>query len=303
MQQASKSPATGLNVAPLKDDFGAQIFDVDLQTADDALLQKVVETFHAHGAIVLRNQTMEPDDLMRFIQAFGEPELHTQTKFCLPGYPHIFKISNMVDENGEPIGAHNDGLGWHTDYSYKEEPVMCTMLYAVTVPEEGGDTLLADQVAAYNDLPDDEKAVLDTLKIHHSLVHFIQNRDFNSYEITDELRRENPDVIHPLVRVHPADGRKALWVSTGTVKHILGMEDEEAMALIERLVAYTTQPKYVYQHKWQKGDLLMWDNRCTLHTGTRYDDVKYQRMAHRLWVKGERPIAVWDASEDARKAS
>ena len=165
MQQASKSPETGLMIAPLKDNFGAQIFDVDLQHADEALLQKVVRTFHAHGAIVLRNQTMEPDDLMRFIQAFGEPELHTQTKFCLPNYPHIFKISNMVDANGEPIGAHNDGLGWHTDYSYKEEPVMCTMLYAVTVPEEGGDTLLADQVAAYNDLPDDEKAFLDTLKI------------------------------------------------------------------------------------------------------------------------------------------
>jgi taurine dioxygenase len=294
MTSTPASADTELKIEPLKASFGAQIFDVDLQSADDETLDKVVAAFHSHGAIVLRNQTMEPDDLMRFIKAFGEPELHTQTKYCLPGYPHIFKISNMLDENGEPVGAHNDGLGWHTDYSYKEEPVMCTMLYAVTVPVEGGDTLLADQVAAYNDLSEEEKAFLDKLKIHHSLVHFIQNRDFNSYEITDEIRRENPDVIHPMVRVHPADGRKALWVSTGTVKHILGMDDEEAMALVDRLVEYITQPKYVYEHKWQKGDVLVWDNRCTLHTGTRYDDQKYQRMAHRLWVKGDKPIAVED---------
>tara|TARA_R110002126_G_scaffold56205_3_gene150388 strand:- start:7078 stop:7980 length:903 start_codon:yes stop_codon:yes gene_type:complete len=281
-----------LTIKPLKGDFGAQIIDVDLQAANQSTLEKVATAFQQHGAILLRNQTMEPDDLMRFIKVFGEPELHTQTKFCLPDYPHIFKISNMLDENGEPLGAHNDGLGWHTDYSYKEEPVMCTMLYAVTVPDEGGETLLADQVAAYEDLPESKKAQLDPLKIHHSLVHFIQNRDFNSYEITDEIRRENPDVIHPMIRVHPEDGRKALWISTGTVKHIIGMDDDEAMKLVDELVEFITQPKYVYSHKWQKGDVLMWDNRCTLHTGTLYDDKKYQRMAHRLWVKGEKPIAV-----------
>ncbi|MDO6692992.1 TauD/TfdA family dioxygenase [Aliiglaciecola sp. 3_MG-2023] len=294
MNTSPSKPSEELTIEHLKGDFGAQIVDVDLQSADQETLGKVVAAFHQHGAILLRNQTMEPDDLMRFINAFGEPELHTQTKFCLPNYPHIFKISNMLGEKGEPIGAHNDGLGWHTDYSYKEEPVMCTMLYAVTVPDEGGDTLLADQVAAYEDLSEEKKAQLDPLKIHHSLVHFIQNREFNSYEITDELRRENPDVIHPMIRVHPADGRKALWVSTGTVKHILGMEDDEAMALVDELVEYITQPKYVYAHKWQKGDVLMWDNRCTLHTGTVYDDKKYQRMAHRLWVKGEKPISVGD---------
>lgn len=293
MQHTQRMQSTKeLTIEPLKPGFGAQILDVDLASADAQLIQQVVQTFHQHGAILLRNQSLSPDDLMHFINAFGEPELHTQTKFCLPNYPHIFKISNMLDENGEPIGAHNDGLGWHTDYSYKEEPVMCTMLYALTVPAEGGDTLLADQVAAYNDLSEERKAQLDSLQVHHSLVHFIENRDFNSYEITDQLREENPDVIHPLIRVHPADGRKALWVSTGTVKHILGMDDDEAMKLVDELVEYITQEKYVHAHKWQQGDVLMWDNRCTLHTGTRYDDKKYQRMAHRLWVKGDKPLAV-----------
>ncbi|WP_339719672.1 TauD/TfdA family dioxygenase [uncultured Paraglaciecola sp.] len=281
-----------LQIKPLKDEFGAQIENVDLQSADDATLEKVVQAFRLHGAILLRNQTMEPDDLMRFISAFGEPELHTQKNYCLPGYPHIFRLSNMTDEDGNALGAHNDGVGWHTDYSYKAEPVMSTMLYAVEVPDEGGETLLADQVAAYNDLSEDRKAQLDPLKIHHSYVHFVENREFNSYQLTDEQRQDNPDVIHPMIRVHPADGRKALWISTGTVKHIIGMEDDEAFKLVDELIEYVTQPKYVYAHKWQQGDVLMWDNRCTLHTGSLFDDKKYKRMAHRLWVKGEKPIPV-----------
>lgn len=294
MMTSLTESVAALQITPLKSEFGAHIHNIDLKNADDATLATVVEAFRLHGAILLRNQSMEPDDLMRFISAFGEPELHTQKNYCLPGYPHIFKLSNMLDENGKPLGAHNDGVGWHTDYSYKKEPVMCTMLYAVTVPDEGGETLLADQVAAYEDLPEAKKAQLDPLKIHHSYVHFIENREFNSYEISDEIREANPDVIHPMIRVHPADGRKALWISTGTVKHIIGMEDDQAMKLVDELVEYVTQPKYVYSHKWQEGDVLMWDNRCTLHTGSLYDDKKYNRMAHRLWVKGEAPISVGD---------
>lgn len=281
-----------LQIKPLKGEFGAQIDNIDLQSADDETLAKVVSAFRLHGAILLRNQSMEPDDLMRFISAFGEPEVHTQKNFCLPNYPHIFRLSNMLDEDGKPLGAHNDGVGWHTDYSYKAEPVMSTMLYALTVPDEGGDTLLADQVAAYEDLSEERKAELDPLQIHHSYVHFVENRDFNSYKMTDQQREENPDVIHPMIRVHPADGRKALWISTGTVKHIIGMEDDEAFKLVDELIEYVTQPKYVYAHKWQQGDVLMWDNRCTLHTGSLFDDKKYKRMAHRLWVKGEKPIPV-----------
>jgi taurine dioxygenase len=292
MKTSLSQAVDSLKITPLKGDFGAHIHNVDLQTADETTLANVVTAFRQHGAILLRNQHMAPDDLMRFITAFGEPELHTQKKYCLPGYPYIFRLSNMLDDEGKPLGAHNDGVGWHTDYSYKAKPVMCTMLYADTVPEEGGDTLLADQVAAYNDLPEAKKAQLDPLKIHHSYVHFIENRNFNSYEITDELRAQNPDVIHPMIRVHPEDGRKALWISTGTVKHIIGMPDDEAMELVDELVEYVTQPKYVYAHKWQQGDVLMWDNGCTLHTGSLYDDTKYNRMAHRLWVKGDKPLAV-----------
>ena len=280
---------TKIKTTPLMSGFGVEILDVDLKSADAGTRQEVIDLFHANGAIVLRGQTMEPDDLMSFISLFGEPEDHTQTQFTLPGYPKIFRLSNKT-ENGKPIGAHNDGVGWHTDYSYKEEPVMCTMLYAVEVPPEGSDTLLSDLCEAYNVLSDEQKKKLDGLVLHHSYEHLMSSREFGRMKISDELKAANPDVLHPLIRTHPANGRKALWVSTGTVKGIVGMEDDEAQKLIDELIEFVTEDRFVYRHKWQVGDILVWDNRCTLHTGTLFDDTKYERLMHRLWAKGDKPF-------------
>ncbi|ABS62611.1 Taurine catabolism dioxygenase TauD/TfdA [Parvibaculum lavamentivorans DS-1] len=278
-----------LRTRPLMPGFGVEIFDVDLKTAGSDARQKVVDLFHANGAILLRRQDMDPDDLMSFIGLFGEAEDHTQTQFTLPGYSKIFLLSNKIVD-GKPIGAHNDGVGWHTDYSYKEEPVMCTMLYAVEVPDEGSDTLLADLCAAYDSLPRERQAQLDGLVLHHSYQHLMSTRQFGRMELSEEMKAANPDVFHPLVRTHPADGRKALWVSTGTVKGIVGMPDDEAQALIDELVEFVTSEPFVHRHKWHVGDILMWDNRCTLHTGTVFDDTKYIRLMHRLWVKGDKPF-------------
>lgn len=277
-----------LNVRELKAGFGAEILGIDLARADAADLAQVVAAFHRHGAILARNQTMKPDDLMRFIAAFGEAEGHTLQEFTLPGFPKIYVLSNRT-RDGVPIGAHNDGVGWHTDYSYKAEPVMCTMLYAVEVPAEGSDTLLADGCAAWNALSPERRKELEGLKLHHSYQHFMTTRQWGARELPEDIVRDNPDVIHPLIRTHPADGRKALWPSTGTVTEVIGRPGSDGLALIDELVEFMTQDPFVYRHKWRVGDLLMWDNRCTLHTGTLYDDTKYFRVMHRLWVKGDRP--------------
>ena len=219
------------NIRELKPGFGAEIIGVDAAAADDATLAGVVDAFHHHGAIVLRNQNMQPADLMRLIGAFGPPEGHTLQQFTLPGYPNIYVLSNRIVD-GKPIGAHNDGIGWHTDLSYRAEPAMCTMLYAVEVPAEGSDTLLADGCAAWNALPPERQAALNGLMLHHSWEFFMKTRDYNRQEELDPaLLADNPDVIHPLVRSHPSDGRKALWPSTGTVKEIVGRSIAESWAL------------------------------------------------------------------------
>jgi taurine dioxygenase len=281
--------ATQVKFRPLKPGFGAEILDVNIKQADDATLDGVVAAFQAHGAILLRDQSLEPADLMRFIKRFGEPEDHTLVENTLPGFPKIYVLSNRVVD-GKPIGAHNDGIGWHTDYSYKAEPVMSTMLYAVEVPPVGSDTLLADLCQAWNALPPERQAELDGRIVHHSWRHFMATREFNRMENpSEELLRDNPDVFHPLVRTHPSDGRKALFVSTGTVKGVVDMPNPEGLELMDELVEFATQDEFVFRHKWRVGDILMWDNRCTLHTGTLYDDTQYFRVMHRLWVKGDKP--------------
>jgi taurine dioxygenase len=277
-----------LAVKELKPGFGAEILDLDLAAASSGDVKGVVDAFQRHGAILLRGQKLSPDDLMTFIAAFGRAEGHTLGQFTLPGYPKIYILSNRK-EGGVPIGAHNDGVGWHTDYSYKAQPVMCTMLYAMEVPAEGSDTLLADGCAAWNALTPERQAQLAGLKLHHSYQHFMATRQYNQMDLPEEIRRANPDVVHPLIRTHPANGRKALWPSTGTVTEVVGMPNPEGLRLVDELVEFMTQDRFVYRHKWKVGDLLMWDNRCTLHTGTLYDDEKYFRTMYRMWVAGDRP--------------
>jgi len=292
--QSSKSSTevlpAGVPVTPLMPGFGALIEDVDLATADAATLASVVDTFHRHGAIVLRNQTLSPAQLVAFASQFGEPEDHTLKQWTMPEQPKVYILSNRIVD-GKQIGAHNDGVGWHSDYTYKEKPVMCTMLYSVAVPPEGGDTLLADMCAAYAALPMEKREQLDKLTVHHSYQYFMKTRRIeNRMELSDEIKAQNPDVFHPLIRTHPADGRKALWGGGGTAKQVVGMEVEEGLQLLRDLIAFGTQEQFVYRHKWQVGDVLVWDNRCTMHTGSLYDDKKYTREVHRLWVKGDRPV-------------
>ncbi|TWB15313.1 taurine dioxygenase [Nitrospirillum amazonense] len=279
-----------LRTRPLKPGFGAEILDVDLKTASPEEVGQVVDAFHRHGAILLRGQDLDPAGLKAFLGRFGPLEGHTQKQFTLPDHPEVYILSNKVVD-GKPIGAHNDGVGWHTDYSYKAEPVMCTMLYAVEVPAEGSDTLLADLCAAYDALPEERRAQLDGLRLHHSYEYFMTSRQYLRVDqLSPELKAENPDVVHPLIRTHPADGRKALWVSTGTVKEVVGMPNPQGLELLDELVEFVTQDRFVHAHKWRVGDILIWDNRCTLHTGTLYDDKKYTRLMHRMWVKGDRPF-------------
>ena len=281
--------AAGIEIRPLKPGFGAEVLGVDLAGAESDTIAEVARVFGLHGVLLARGQNMTPDDLMRFLGHFGELEDHTLKQYTLPGYPKIFILSNRTDAQGRPIGAHNDGLGWHTDYSYMAEPVKCTMLYAVEVPPEGSDTLVADCCGAYQALPVERRKQLEGLALHHSYKFFMENREHGRMKISKELEDATPDVIHPLIRTHPQDGRKALWPSTGTVKEVVGMPGEQGLNLLNELVAFVTQDQFVLRHKWRVGDIFMFDNRCTLHTGTPYDDQRYFRLMHRMWVKGDRP--------------
>jgi taurine dioxygenase len=273
------------SVRPLSGGFGVEMRDIDLATCGPEVHRAVVDIFDRHGVMVIRDQRLSPDDQIRFTKAFGEPEDNPRKEFTYPGIPQIYVISNKIVD-GRQIGDPTAGQGWHTDSSFLEEPVKCTMLYAMEVPDEGSDTMLADLCAAWNALPPERQAALENLKVHHSWRALMELK--NLYLAPDD--NSLPDVIHPLVRLHPADGRKALWVSTGTTRGVVGIPNPQGLDLLQELVDFATQDQFVYRHKWRVGDVLIWDNRCTLHTGTPFDLNKYQRHVHRTWVKGERPV-------------
>jgi taurine dioxygenase len=286
--RAGAVPAGGITITPRTGGFGALIENADLRQLDDAIFAVLEDCFNHHGVIVLRDQKLSPHDFHRFARSFGELETHTLRQYTLPEDEKIYVLAN-IEENGRQIGAHNEGIGWHTDLSYKERPVMATLLYGIICPPVGADTLFADMTAAYEALPAEERQRLDGLKIHHSYHRFMESRDDRA-PLTEAQKALTPDVFHPLVRTHPATGRRSLYIGTGTVHAIAGMPNPEGKALVDRLVDYATEERFVYRHRWCEGDVVMWDNRCTLHSGTLFEDTKYKRLVHRMMVKGDVPF-------------
>ncbi|WP_176083739.1 TauD/TfdA family dioxygenase [Martelella sp. HB161492] len=269
--------------------FGLEVIDFDINTASPAEVAAISDAFQKKGALVLRNQTLDADTLSAFAAKFGTLEGNKIQDFTLPGHPETYVLSNKIVD-GKPIGAHLDGITWHTDGTYLEFPPMLTLLYCLETPPEGGETLVADASAAFYALPKDEQDRLDQMDVLHSYNWFMETRAINGKQLSDEEKRENPDVIHPFVRTHPVDGRKAFFISTGAAKEIIGLPEEEGRALVKAMAEHVTKPEFVYSHKWRKGDLLMWDDRITLHRASMYDDKKYERHMWRIWVRGERPV-------------
>jgi taurine dioxygenase len=278
--------SSGLQTAPIGQGFGLELSNIDLGAASDAQLREIVDMYRSVSLLVVRDQRLSPDQLVRFASAFGPLESHTREQFCLAGYPTIYILSNK-EVNGQRIGVHRDGIGWHTDGTYLEKPLDATLLYALEAPPVGGDTLVADMRSAFASMPSEEQERLRRMNVVHSFVQLIGVLDPEARSVvTEEQRRRTPDVVHPLV-LKGADGSESLYLSSGATKAILGMEPEEAgRQLVHNLIAYATDERFVYRHRWREGDVLMWNNRHTLHTATEYDDKAYERLVYRLWVSG-----------------
>ena len=275
----------GFDIRPVKGGFGVEVRGIDLATSGPEPLARIVDAFNRHGILIVRDQHLSPEAQMAVTRAFGTPETNQRLEYTYPGIPEIYVISNRVVD-GRRVGDYEAGQGWHTDSSYLPEPVMCTMLYAMEVPPEGSDTIMSDLCAVWDSLSPERQAELDGLQVQHSWRALMELKNV----AMDPDDNSIPDVVHPMVRRHPTDGRRALWVSTGTTRGVVGMPNPQGLDLLNELVELATEERFLYRHKWHVGDLLIWDNRCTLHTGTPFDITKYQRHVHRTWVKGDRPI-------------
>jgi len=264
--------------------FFAEIYGADLRNCSEADFALIKDAHLRHGVIAIRDQDLSPEAQIAFSKRFGPLSIHVLEEQLLAGHPEILLVTNKK-ENGRFLGIPDLGRKWHTDQSYQENPALGSLLYALEVPEDGsGDTWFADMTAAYEALPEAERHRLDGLQAEHRYDHKHQN-----FELSDNQIDRLPGVIHPLVRTHPETGRKALYLGVQLVKRIVGLAPDESDALLAELHAHCTEPAFVYCHKWRQGDLVFWDNRCTMHAAQPYDDTRYTRHMHRTTVIGDRP--------------
>jgi len=266
---------------------GAEVVGVDLtEPVDDTLRARLNRAFVEHSVLVFRDQHLSPHQLLSAVQLFGEVFPQHNTRFALPECPQIHYISNR---DFFPDGKrYIPGEGYHTDHSNAAEPPKATVLHAVQLPDHGGDTQFVNMQRAYETLPAATKVRIGNLRA----VHMYQSRhsERKLMGLSDAARQKVPDaVIHPLVRTHPESGRKAIYLNPIRIDGIVGMEEREALTLLDELLAHATQPQCEYRHRWRQGDLVMWDNRCLLHKANGDYDMGQVRYLYRIMLKGDVP--------------
>jgi taurine dioxygenase len=264
--------------------FGAEIIGVDLrEPLDDATFQQILDAWHKHLVILLRDQELTEEEQVRFAERFGPPaRIHTRQ--FVQKHPAVMLISN-IRQDGKPIGALPDGeMHFHTDQCHQERPAMASMLYAIEIPNKGGNTLFANAYMAYETLSDELKRRLEGLKA-------VNAYDYDSAAtiLGDDISADAPSYAHPVVRTHPATGRQALYVNRLMTRRIEGLSSKESEELLNQLFDHQERSDFIYEQVWRPGDLLIWDNRCTLHTRTDFSAAE-RRLLRRVTILGEKPV-------------
>jgi taurine dioxygenase len=266
-----------LSVRRLAKSFCGEISGIDLSRLDDAATAAIRESWLTHKVLVFHDQQLDEDDLVGFAQRMGDVEIHLrQTRTT--GRREVLLVSN-IKEAGKPIGRlGNQELNWHMDQIFMAEPTAGTILCAVEVTLEGGDTWFCDLGAAYAALPSNLKARIEG---RHG-VHSAATADRRvGIQLTEEQRLKAPEVIHPLVRTHPLAGGKGLYFSMNHTARIDGLSEDKSLGLLDELRRHATRPEFVYAHHWRIGDLVLWDNAATMHRRDPFPD-HFPRLMRRV---------------------
>ncbi|MFO1082077.1 MAG: TauD/TfdA family dioxygenase [Reyranellaceae bacterium] len=277
--------ARGLEIVDLAEHLGCSFGGLSLSDALDEELVAIIRAACVERTLLLfRGQVdLQPAEYLAFARRFGgRPDLHSLRHYCLPEHHEVFVVGNVHDKNAS-AGSPRVGLNWHTDHYHLPEPGLFTYLHAIEVPPAQGDTRYANGIAAYEALPPDLKRRIDGLKVQHSRARLFRNLfpEATAEEMEAE-RRKIPDVVHPLVRTHPELGRRGLYLGGEWGSMIDDLPEDEAEALYKELLEHMIQDRFGYRHRWQPGDVLMSDNRCSLHRASEWDEDRYVRRLHRI---------------------
>lgn len=276
-------------ITPLTAHTGAEIRGLDLtQPIDPETRAALNHTFAQFHVLVVRDQKYGPDDFLQAVQLWGELQPHDKKELHVPGYPQMYFVSN---EQTVPGKRYISGETFHSDHSNHPAPPKATILYPVSLPSSGGDTQYVNMHLAYDELPEATKKKIDPLKAVHVYLSKYSPRELKPLN-EDSLKALPPPGVHPLVRVHPENRRKALFLNPVRIESIVGMRDDEALDLVAELMAHATQQQYEYRHQWRYGDMVLWDNRSVMHKANPDYDMNERRYLYRLMLKGEAPIPV-----------
>jgi alpha-ketoglutarate-dependent taurine dioxygenase len=287
---AVQSLTSAIEVKPLSPALGAEIAGIDLrEDISPRTVADIIDAWHRHLVLVFRNQTLSEDEQIRFAKHFGELKKRNRpaTARNESGIKHgdLTMLVSNIRENGKLIGSLADGeMHFHSDYCYLEKPAKGTFLYAMEIPSQGGDTLFLNMYQAYDALPAELKARIAGRKAVNAYHYESLTRAINEAKIDFS---KQPHFAQPMVCTHPDTGRKALYVNRLMTWTVDGMDDAEGTALLDTLFKHIEQDRFVYTHKWRVGDLVLWDNRCTLHARTDFSD-KERRLLRRHVVEGDR---------------
>ena len=266
--------------------IGAEVQDIDLARATRAEVDAIKSAWYRHDVLLFRNQRLSDDNLLNFSRHFGAldaPPNQGAGRKSPPGYPEVYIVSNVLDDQGEPIGALGDGeAAWHTDMSYAAQPPDASMLYSLEIPKGGGDTWFCSMKAALARMP---KALVERVRrldIKHD----------GTYDSGGNVRkglapskdpRSSVGTPHPIVIRHPMSGEQALYLGRRRNAYVMGLQVEESERLLDELWSYVETA--LYRHRWALGDLVLWDNRTTMHRRDAFDP-KARRVMHRTQIKG-----------------
>ncbi|MBO44948.1 MAG: taurine dioxygenase [Rhodospirillaceae bacterium] len=279
-----------LKIAPVNEEFAAKITGVNLaQPLDPDIFLTIKNALHQYGVIFFPNQELEPANLSSFTKNFGTPDIHHLAEHTFPKYPEVRVLSN-AKKNGKLVGTFNGGHYWHSDLSFLPETGYVTILYGIDCPPVGADTLFADMRAVHDALPKKTLAKLNGQQAVHDRNYRYSELYPERPPLTPEQIAHVPPANHPAIRTHPDTGRKSVFLVKEMVSKIGDLDETASRALLEEIEAFMESGNFTYCHKWQVRDLVIWDNRCTLHTATPYDTAKYSRTLYRTQVKGDAPF-------------